>query len=203
MMILSDIVYVLTNDAMPGYIKVGITDDLTRRLKELDQTNTPLPFTCAYACKINNNNTAVDIEKSVLEAFEEHRVRKNREFLLMPPNKVIAVLKLLGEDITPKQDIVNEPSDQDALNKARRERFRFSMVGIPIGAELAFESDNSIKAKVATDKKIEYQGDTTSLSGSAQKILGVDYVVSGTTWWTYEGETLDERRRRLAVTEQD
>lgn len=94
-------------------------------------------------------------------------------------------------------------SDQDALNKARRESFRFSMVGIPNGAELAFESDKSIRAKITTDKKIEYQGDITSLSKSAEKILQVDYPVSGTTWWTYEGETLDERHRRLAVSEQE
>ena len=31
------IIYVLTNEAMPGYVKVGKTDDLDRRVQDLDQ----------------------------------------------------------------------------------------------------------------------------------------------------------------------
>jgi hypothetical protein len=40
------IVYVLINEAMPGYVKVGKTDNLDRRLRDLDWTNLPLPFEC-------------------------------------------------------------------------------------------------------------------------------------------------------------
>jgi hypothetical protein len=44
-------------------------------------------------------------------------------------------------------------------------------------------------------------GKVTSLSASAQKILGYDYGVAGTDYWMYEGETLDERRTRLEAGE--
>jgi hypothetical protein len=44
---------------------------------------------------------------------------------------------------------------------------------------------------------IEFNGEVTSLSASAQKLLGYPYQVQGTIYWIYEGETLDERRRRL------
>jgi len=74
------------------------------------------------------------------------------------------------------------------------------MVKIPIGAELYFSRDESIKAKVvdthATDS-IESNGKKTSLSRSAQKILGYQYGVAGTDYWMYEGETLAERRSRM------
>ena len=43
------IVYVLTNESMSGIVKIGITDNLNRRVKELDVTSTPLPFECYYA----------------------------------------------------------------------------------------------------------------------------------------------------------
>lgn len=38
------IVYILTNQSMPETIKIGITDNLERRIKELDNTSVALPF---------------------------------------------------------------------------------------------------------------------------------------------------------------
>ena len=51
--------------------------------------------------------------------------------------------------------------------------------------------------KLSGKKSIEYNGAMTSPSTAAQKILGYPYSVQGTVYWMYEGETLDERRRRL------
>lgn len=47
------------------------------------------------------------------------------------------------------------------------------------------------------DRAINFNGEVTSLSTSAQKILGYDYGVAGTDYWIYEGESLDARRRRF------
>ncbi len=74
------------------------------------------------------------------------------------------------------------------------------MVDIPIGAELNFVNDDNIKARVIApegQKTIEYGGEFTSPSAAAQKILGYPYQVQGTIYWLYQGETLDERRRRM------
>ena len=42
------IVYVLSNEAMPGLVKIGLTQrsELEVRLNELYSTGVPLPFTC-------------------------------------------------------------------------------------------------------------------------------------------------------------
>lgn len=103
------------------------------------------------------------------------------------------------ENVTPKKDFVETSEDQQALNQARKKRsiFNFSMVDIPVGAELVFSRDENIKAMVVDNRSIEYNGEITSLSSSAQKILGYVYGVAGTDYWMYEGETLDERRRRF------
>ena len=71
------------------------------------------------------------------------------------------------------------------------------MAEIPIGSELSYINDESIKSKVIDNKLIEMDGEITSLSASAQKLLGYPYQVQGTVYWMFEGETLDERRRRL------
>ena len=49
------IVYILINQSMPDLIKVGITEDLERRMKELDKTGIPLPFECFYAVEIDES----------------------------------------------------------------------------------------------------------------------------------------------------
>ena len=71
------------------------------------------------------------------------------------------------------------------------------MVGIPVGAELVFSRDENIKARVVDNRSIELNGEIVSLSSSAQKILGYASGVQGTAYWMYEGELLDERRKRM------
>ena len=197
-----EIIYILTNEAMPGYVKVGRTGtSLEQRVRELNSsTSIPLPFTVFYACTVKDSQF---VEHQLHDAFDENRVNPKREFFNVGPERVVAALKLAEiENITPKKEFVETKEDQQALNEARerRGRFNFGMVGIPIGAELTFSRNEDIKAKVvdthATDS-IEVNGEITSLSRSAQKILGFDYGVAGTDYWMYEGETLDERRRRL------
>lgn len=196
---MDEIIYILTNEAMPGYVKIGMTNtDLEQRIRELSgSTSVPLPFTCFYACTVNN---ATFVEHQLHDAFDGSRVNPRREFFQIAPERVVAALKLAEiENITPKKDFVESKEDQQALNQARtiREKFNFKMVGIPVGSELVFSRGENIKAKVVDNKFIEFNGEVTRLSRSAQKILGVDYGVAGTDYWMYEGETLDERRRRF------
>jgi len=118
---------------------------------------------------------------------------------------VVSALKIkIGEieNVTPKQDFVENIEDQQALNQARSRRsvFNFKMVDIPIGAEIYYINDKNIKTRVISlrgQKTIKFEGEQTSPSAAAQKLLGYPYQVQGTVYWMYEGETLDERRRRM------
>ena len=199
---MNEIIYILTNEAMPGYVKIGKTNnDLEQRIRELSaSTSVPLPFTVFYACTVKN---AQFVEHQLHDAFDDNRVNPKREFFHVAPERVVAALKLAEiENVTPKRDIVETKEDQEALDAARkiRSRFNFEMVKIPLGAELYFSRDENIKAKVVDThaaNSIEFNGKKTSLSRSAQKILGYQYGVAGTDYWMYEGETLDECRRRI------
>ena len=187
---------------MPGYVKIGKTNNnLEQRIRELStSTSVPLPFTVFYACIVKN---AQFVEHQLHDAFDDNRVNPKREFFRVAPERVVAALKLAEiENITPKNDIVENKEDQEALDAARkiRSRFNFEMVKIPVGAQLYFSRDENIKAIVVdahAANSIEFNGKKTSLSRSAQEILGYQYGVAGTDYWMYDGETLDERRRRL------
>ena len=199
---MTEIIYILTNEAMPGYVKIGRTStSLEQRIKELSSsTSVPLPFTCFYACTVKDSSF---VEHQLHDAFDNIRVNPKREFFQISPERVVSALKLAEiENITPKSDLVEEDEDRKALEQAikKRSRFNFGMVDIPIGAELTFSRDENIKAVVIdtkSAKSIEFGGEVTSLSESARKILGYSQSVAGTDYWMYDGETLDVRRRRF------
>ena len=195
---MSKIVYILTNQSMPDTIKVGITDNLDRRVRELDNTSTPLPFECYYAVEVENAST---IEKKIHEGLDDKRVRQNREFFNATPEQAKAILEIAevmgGKNVTPKEDIVETPQDKQALENARKKRGRidyFGILGIQKGTTLTFSKDQSITCEVADDGKVIFRGKETSLSGSALLItneMGYDWgQVQGAGYWCYQGRTL-------------
>ena len=176
---MDEIIYILTNEAMPGYVKIGKTStSLEQRIRELSSsTSVPLPFTCFYACTVKN---AHFVERQLHDAFDNNRANPRREFFEIAPERVVAALKLAEiENVTPNKDFVESQEDQRALNLARtrRSRFNFEMADIPIGAELVFSRDENIKAKVVDNRNIEFNGEKTNLSAAAEKALGVSYGV--------------------------
>ena len=195
-------VYVLTNEAMPGYIKIGMTTQpVEQRMTALDSTGVPLPFECYYAARVDN---MAKVEKALHEAFGDHRVRKSREFFQLDPYKAKVILELLAiEEVTPRDEVVDSADDAIALAKARKDRsnFTFSKAEVPVGAELTFSKGDGITALVLDDRRIEFRGAPTSLSASALTIvheLGYTWkTIAGTDYWLYEGETVSERRLRL------
>ena len=193
------IVYILTNESMPDTIKIGITDNLERRIKELDNTSTPLPFECYYAVEVENANI---IEKKIHEGLDDKRIRQNREFFNTTPEQAKAILEIAevmgGKNVTPSEDIVETPQDKQALDNAKKKRgkFNFDIVNIQPGTILEFAKDKTITCEVYNDRQVKFRDEITSLSNSANIILqemGYDWgSVHGPGYWTYRGKTLYE-----------
>ncbi len=195
------IIYILTNEAMPGYVKIGkTTTTLEQRVRELSSsTSVPLPFTCFYACSVPSCDF---VEKQLHEAFGDNRINPKREFFKIAPSRVVAALKIAEIDnLTPGVDIVETIEDQIALDEARRRRppFRFSMANILPGSELTFVNDTNIRARVIDDRKIEFNNEIMSPSYAAAIITGNQNKSwpAGTIYWMYGDETLDEIRTRI------
>ena len=195
---MSDIVYILTNEAMPGYVKIGMTNNsLLERMRQLDRTNIPLPFECYYACEVEN---ARQEETWLHSIFSDRRIRDEREFFKIDPERVVAAIRRIQKkDITPKEFLNVTKEEQNELEEVKeiRARFDFSKYKIPVGSIIVYSRDNSVKAKVLEKNKIEFDGKITSLSESARELLGYKRSVAGTLYWMYEDETLDERRKRF------
>ena len=120
-----NIVYVLTNPAMPGIVKIGMTerDDVQKRMAELYSTGVPLPFECVIARQIEDTEAARGRERSA-HAFDPHRINPSREFFQIDPEQVAVLLQVMpGQDVTPRisEEIAAlQPEDLEAASAYKR-----------------------------------------------------------------------------------
>jgi len=195
-----DSLHILSNPAMPGLVKIGKTSNLDARMRSLFSSSVPLPFRCVYAKKVKNYS---DVENKLHGGLKSVRENLNREFFRIAEDEVINFLEMVPrEDVTPKEDHFEDKEDQVAFEKATRigQRFNFEMVGIKPGSILKFVRDESITCTVSSKNKVMFDGKEHSLSSAAliaTNNMGFNWKrIAGPMHWKYEGEILDERRKR-------
>lgn len=209
------VIYILTNPSFPDYIKIGYATDIEKRLKQLNRSETiPFAFRVYAIYEVTTELTDKELHKLIdalnpdlrtIETFDgKERVK---EFYAMSPEDGYALLeciaKISGTTENLKRmkpeghEILDEQVANDIREIARKGPFRFTDCGIPIGATIEFIEDSTIKATVIDDRKIEYNGETTSVSALAQKLKGFDHAVQGTLWFTYKGKRLTDIRDEI------
>ena len=198
-------VYILINEAMPGLIKIGrTTTSVKQRISELNQpAGIPLPFTCYYAARVED---CAKVERKLHEAFGDHRVRDRREFFRLSPHRAQAALELAAlEDVTPREEIIDEYPEDAAMGLIRETKRRvlptFSQYQIPIGSKLQLTKNSEITAVVDGERTVLFNGESVALSAaalSALKSMGYDWKSAhGAAYWEFEGETIWDRGERL------
>ncbi len=188
------IVYVLTNPAMPGFVKIGKTlmEDVSQRLAQLYTTGVPFPFELAFACKVPN---ADEVERALHRAFAPNRVNTKREFFNIEPDQAISILKLLHvEDATAEIEslqigIPAEEVEAGKQYKARRPNLNFKEMGVPIGSVLQFTGGDA-SVVVSGERKVKLADDELSLTAATRRLLSLDYSVAPSPYWTFEGKSL-------------
>jgi hypothetical protein len=198
-------VYILINEAMPGLIKIGrTTTSVKQRISELNQpAGIPLPFTCYYAARVED---CAKVERKLHEAFGDHRVRDRREFFRLSPHRAQAALELAAlEDVTPREEIIDEYPEDAAMGLIRETKRRilttFTQYQVPLGSRLQFTKDSRITAIVDGERTVLFNGESVALSAaalSALKSMGYDWKSAhGAAYWEFEGETIWDRGERL------
>ena len=190
------IVYVVTNPAMPNLVKIGITrnEEAGERISQLYSTSVPFPFKLEYACKVSD---AKEVESALHMAFGPYRVNPKREFFKVAPEQVVAILKLLHtEDAT--SSVSDQPSEVDLQSiqaaeqyQKRRPNLNFEEMGIPTDAVLDSVHDTTTVA-VVSPKKVLLSGEEMSLTAATQKVLKISYSVAPGPHWSYQGKLIRE-----------
>ena len=197
---MKSIIYVLTNDAMPGYVKLGITDNLPQRMSSLYSTSVPLPFKCYYAAEVEN---AEKIEDAIFLGFGDFRANEKREFLQISPNRLQAIIELVAQkEVTPKNEyflpsedlLETEVEAEELITKTTR--YSFSNMGIPLGSKLIFTKDRNIICTVTGDAEVDLDGTKLTLSKAALISLhSIGYMwktARGSDHWLYKGTPISE-----------
>jgi hypothetical protein len=197
-----NIIYVLTNEAMPGLVKIGMTNDnVESRITQLStHSGVPLPFECYFAAEVND---CAKLEKTLHQLFSENRINPKREFFRIDPEKVVLAISIGDfKEITPGFVEIDE-QEQKALEKAkaRRPPIKLEALGIKPGDVLTFSRDETLTATVVDGGKVNFEGEVHSLSSAALRALHrLGYstpTANGSQYWMFDGELLNERRNRM------
>ena len=115
-------VYVLSNESMPGIVKIGMTErHVEARAEELHVTGTPTPFCIEYQAACFN---PLAIEQTVHKSLDSKRVSASREFFRISPiGAVTAIRKIVGNDLI-EEEISCERRESLAERWKNREEFK-------------------------------------------------------------------------------
>jgi len=190
------IIYVLTNPAMPGIVKIGKTArEIETRLSELYSTGVPVPFECVFAGKVSDIDK---VEKAFHLAFAPYRINPKREFFQIEAEQAIAMLELMTtEDVTPAlqkeaDEVDIESKEASRKLKARRPSYNFLEMGIPIGSILNFTQLPQESVEVANERRVSFKGEIISLTAVTKELLNVNYRIAPGPYWTYQGKVLKD-----------
>lgn len=200
---MAGIVYLLTNPAMPGLVKIGKTtrDDPKVRMSELYSTGVPVPFECVKAVKVEDEAA---IESALHTAFGPSRVNSQREFFEIDAVQALVLLDQLGtEDVTPQINAENETIDKQSRDAAkrlisRRPNLNFDEMSIPPGSILQ-STNTEDTVEVSGPKKVIFRGTEMSLTRATRDLLGLSYSVQPTPHWRFNGELLQDIYNRTYV----
>tara|TARA_B100000482_G_C12417933_1_gene223891 strand:- start:151 stop:606 length:456 start_codon:yes stop_codon:yes gene_type:complete len=89
-------VYVLSNPAQPGILKIGYTNSTPEeRARQLSNaTGVALPYEVEFAYSCWNGN---DLEKDVHERLDEYRLSSQREFFQVDLEEAKEIIEEIGE----------------------------------------------------------------------------------------------------------
>ena len=211
------VIYILTNPSFPDYVKIGYADNIDKRLKQLNRSECiPFAFRVYATYEVNSRlsdlklHSIIDKLNPDLRSIDDFNGQKRvREFYAMKPEEAFAILEAMAEihDCKDKLKLIapNETEEKeeelaqeiDTESHEKAENFSFSKCQIPIGAELEYYADPSLKCTVVGDRKVEYQGKEMSLTALAKLLSGKKYSVAGPRFFKYKGEWLNDIRARM------
>lgn len=194
------IVYLLTNPAMPGLVKIGMTtqEDIDKRMRELYTTGVPVPFECQFACRVKKVDCG-KIEKALHTAFSPQRINANREFFRIQVEQAKAILELFHHvDVTEDVavEINNDLTEEDraATKKAQvhRPALNFFQMGLRKGDVLNWKENPDVTISVYTDRTVMHNGKEMAISAVTRDLKGSKWNVAPGAYWTYKDRLLSE-----------
>ena len=183
-------IYIMTNPALKDMVKIGYATDVETRRKQLSTTALPYEYEVYATYETSGNLEDKKLHKMIDNLNPDLRVTSNREFFVMSPQEAYELLESIAIISGTKDKLKKVKVVEAKKQKVRRPPVNFVKCGIPMGAELVFIEDPTIVAKVVGERKVEYNGEITSLSAISDRIKG--YSTPGPSFFTYNGRKVSD-----------
>lgn len=163
-------VYLLTNEAMPGIVKIGCTErTVEERIEKLSKpTGVPMPFDCFFAVRVEN---AESVEKKIHDGLKDFRL-PNREFFKIAPERVRSLMQLPEHSVY----VLNESSgssEEDLSDRPNLPRLNLKRAGLEIGDILVFSRDKNLSVIVKGADKVQFENEDVSLAQATKLIFSL------------------------------
>lgn len=209
------VIYILTNPSFPEYVKIGYADDIEKRLKQLNRSETiPFAFRVYAIYEVDSRLTDLKVHDLIdqlnpdlrtIETFDGKK--RQKEFYAMTPEEAYTLLDCIAQisgtsdrlkKMQPEgHEVLDEALAEEIKSTSRRAPFQFSMCNIAVGEKVYSLEFPEKYATVVDDKHIEYMGEVMSLTACAKKILNKDWIaMAGPQHFTYNGILLSELRNK-------
>lgn len=182
-------IYIMTNPCLKDMVKIGYATNVEERRKQLSTTALPYEYEIYATYETSGKLEDKKLHKLIDNLNPDLRVSKNREFFVMSAEDAYELLESIAT-ISGSQDklkrVANISSKQNDEARKKKPAVNFAKCNIPVGAELVFIEDPTVKVIVESERKVSYNNEITSLSAVAGGIKG--YSVSGPQFFSYNGK---------------
>ncbi len=183
-------IYIMTNPCLKDMVKIGYATNVEERRKQLSTTALPYEYEIYATYETSGKLEDKKLHKLIDNLNPDLRVSKNREFFVMSAEEAYDLLEAIATISGSQDKLKREKNIADNLNTESRKKkpaVNFAKCNIPIGAELVFIEDPTVKVTVESERKVSYNDEITSLSAVAGKIKGVK-AIAGPSYFTYKGK---------------
>lgn len=209
-------VYVLTNPSFKeDWVKIGKSKRMPDvRSKELFNTAVPLPYEIYATLKTEKYNEAERMIHRSIDRISDLRINKSREFFNIAPGKAYEILSdiqyLLGNEAEVELfgDNVEVQAKTPKGIRTKGELFDFYKKGLKDGDQVSFIYDSSIKAIVAGNRLVLFEGKLWYLSALTREMyIRKDQVsqsgsYQGPAYFEYNGTKLSELKNIVDIHEE-
>ena len=150
-------IYIMTNPAYPGYVKIGATQrDVESRRKELSsQTGVMFNFEIYATYQTKGNLQDKNFHRIIDKLNPTLRANKKREFYKMEPEAALDLLMAIAEIAGDTENVtkwVEDSSENDIKNK--KSPFSFTSAGIKPGTYIHLLKTKILKLKYLMIEKL-------------------------------------------------
>ena len=186
-------IYIMTNPALNGMVKIGYATDVETRRQQLSTTALPYEYEIYATYETSGNLEDKKLHKLIDNLNPELRVSKNREFFVLEPEDAYELLESIAIISGTKNKLKKVKIVPAKKQQIRKPPVNFAKCGIPLGAKLVYVEDPTIIATVVSERKVQYNDEITSLSAISDRIKG--YSTAGPSFFTYNGKLVADIAR--------